>query len=141
MNIMNENKLNVKVVFLLSFGFFASTLAWSIYNNYVPLILEGFIESTMLIGLIMVIDNIFGVIFQPLFGKWSDNTRTRFGRRMPFILVCLPICAVLFIMIPFMKSLWSLMPVLIVFTFNVGMANACCVAYAGSYTRPASQSG
>ena len=117
MNIMNENKLNVKVVFLLSFGFFASTLAWSIYNNYVPLILEGFIESTMLIGLIMVIDNIFGVIFQPLFGKWSDNTRTRFGRRMPFILVCLPICAVLFIMIPFMKSLWSLMPVLIVFTF------------------------
>ena len=69
MKVMNENKLNVKVVLLISFGFFASTLAWSIYNAYVPLLLKNFISSTTLIGLIMVIDNVFGVIFQPLFGK------------------------------------------------------------------------
>ena len=117
MKIMNENKLNVKVTLFLSFGFFASTLAWSIYNAYVPLILEGFLTSTTLIGLIMVIDNVFGVIFQPLFGKMSDNTRTRFGRRMPYIFIGLPICAAAFILIPNMSSLWSLMLVLIIFTF------------------------
>jgi len=114
---MNENKLNVKKTLLLSFGFFASSIAWSVYNSFVPQILEGFIKSTTVIGFIMTIDNIFGVIFQPLFGKLSDKTHTRFGRRMPYIFIGLPICAVAFTLIPRMDSLWSLMAVLIIFTF------------------------
>jgi len=128
-----ENKLNVKMTLLLSFGFFASSMAWSLYNNYVPVILQGFLEDiyenflkdffngffrdffpiTTIISIIMVIDNIFGVIFQPLFGKLSDNTRTRFGRRMPFIIAGLPVCAVLFALIPYMPGLLPLMAVLI----------------------------
>jgi len=114
---MQENRLDVKKTLLLSFGFFASSIAWSIYNSFVPQILEGFIKSTTLIGLIMTIDNVFGVIFQPVFGKLSDNTRTRFGRRMPYIFIGLPICAITFALIPGMTSMWSLMAVLIVFTF------------------------
>jgi MFS family permease len=114
---MQETKLNVKKTLLLSFGFFASSIAWSIYNSFVPQILEGFIKSTTLIGFIMTFDNIFGVIFQPVFGTLSDKTRTRFGRRMPYIFVGLPICAVAFTLIPGMKGIWSLMAVLIVFTF------------------------
>ena len=114
---MQSNKLDVKKTLLLSFGFFASSIAWSVYNSFVPQLLEGFIKSTTLIGLIMTFDNIFGVIFQPLFGNLSDRTRTRFGRRMPYIFVGLPICAVAFTLIPHMDSLWSLMAVLIVFTF------------------------
>jgi MFS family permease len=57
----------------LSFRFFASLIAWSVYNSFVPQILAGFITSATLIGFIMTFDNIFGVIFQPLFGKLSDN--------------------------------------------------------------------
>jgi maltose/moltooligosaccharide transporter len=114
---MHENKLDVKKTLLLSFGFFASSIAWSVYNSFVPQILEGFIKSTALIGFIMTFDNIFGVIFQPLFGRLSDKTRTRFGRRMPYIFVGLPVCAVAFTLIPHMDSLWSLMAVIIVFTF------------------------
>jgi len=114
---MNENKLDIKKTLLLSFGFFASSIAWSVYNSFVPQILEGFIESTTLIGFIMTIDNIFGVIFQPVFGALSDKTRTRFGRRMPYIFIGLPICAVAFTLIPYMNSIFSLMAVLIVFTF------------------------
>jgi len=117
MEIMNGNKLNIKTTLLLSFGFFASSIAWSVYNSFVPQLLETFITSTALIGLIMTIDNIFGVIFQPLFGKLSDNTKTRFGRRMPYIFIGLPLCAAAFILIPYMNSLLSLMLVLIIFTF------------------------
>ena len=117
MGTMQENKLNVKKTLLLSFGFFASSIAWSVYNSFVPQILESFITSTTLIGFIMTIDNIFGVIFQPIFGKLSDKTRTRFGRRMPYIFVGLPICAVAFTLVPRMNSLPSLMAVLIIFTF------------------------
>ena len=114
---MTSNKLDVKKTLLLSFGFFASSIAWSVYNSFVPQILAGFITSTTLIGLIMTIDNVFGVIFQPLFGRWSDKTRTRFGRRMPYIFIGLPVCAIAFTMIPQMNSLWSLMAVIIIFTF------------------------
>jgi len=116
-NKMNSGKLDVKKTLLLSFGFFASSIAWSVYNSFVPQILAGFIQSTTLIGFIMTIDNIFGVIFQPLFGTLSDKTRTRFGRRLPYIIVGLPICAVAFTLIPHMSSIWSLMAVIIVFTF------------------------
>jgi len=114
---MNNGKLDVKKTLLLSFGFFASSIAWSVYNSFVPQILEGFIKSTTLIGFIMTFDNIFGVIFQPLFGSLSDKTRTRFGRRMPYIFIGLPICAVAFTLIPHMDSLGSLMAVIIIFTF------------------------
>lgn len=112
-----ENKLDVKKTLLLSFGFFASSMAWSVYNSFVPQLLEGFIKSTMMIGVVMTFDNIFGMAFQPLFGKWSDKTHTRFGRRMPYIFVGIPICAAAFTFIPMMGSLWSLMAVLVLFTF------------------------
>jgi len=114
---MQGNKLDVKKTLLLSFGFFASSIAWSVYNSFVPQILAGFITSTTLIGFIMTFDNIFGVVFQPLFGKLSDKTHTRFGRRMPYIFIGLPICAAAFTMIPKMGSLGSLMTVIIIFTF------------------------
>jgi len=116
-----ENKLDVKKTLLLSFGFFASSIAWSVYNSFVPQILDqilgDFVRKTTVIGFIMTIDNIFGVIFQPVFGRMSDKTRTRFGRRMPYIFIGLPVCAAAFMMIPHMDSLWSLMAIIIIFTF------------------------
>lgn len=96
----NENKLNVKKTILLSFGFFASSVAWSIYNSYVPLILEGFLLSSGMIGIIMTFDNVAGMIIQPLFGNLSDKTRTRIGRRMPYIFLGIPISAAIFTLIP-----------------------------------------
>ena len=118
---LNGGKLNVKQTVLLSFGFFGSSLVWSIYNAFVPQILEGFIASTFVIGMIMSIDNLFGVVLQPLFGKISDGTRSRFGRRLPFLFFGMPICAAVFVFIPYMQNLWSLMAVVIVFTFVMGI--------------------
>jgi len=114
---MITEKLDIKTTILLSFGFFGSSLVWSVYNAYVPLLLREFLDSSMIIGIVMSVDNFFGVVFQPLFGKLSDKTKTRFGRRLPFMFVCMPICAALFIFIPHMTTLWSFMGVVIVFTF------------------------
>lgn len=114
-------KLNYKQIFLIGFGFLASSLAWAIYNAQVPLILsQRFLLSNTLIGTVMTIDNFFGVIFQPLVGAWSDNTRTRIGQRMPWILIGLPICAVLFAIIPLQQVLWAFMGTIIL--FNLIMA-------------------
>ena len=114
-------RLNYPQTFLIGFGFLASSLAWSIYNSQVPLILEErFLMGGTLIGTIMTIDNFFGVIFQPLIGAWSDNTRTRFGRRMPWIMLGLPICAILFAIVPLQQTLVTFMAAII--GFNLIMA-------------------
>ncbi|HHW22820.1 MAG TPA: SLC45 family MFS transporter [Clostridiaceae bacterium] len=129
-------KLNYKQTFLIGFGFFASSVAWSMYNVHVPTLLEKYLESTFLIGIIMTFDNIFGVIFQPLFGTLSDKTRTRFGRRMPYILIGLPICAVAFSLIPFTWSLATLMGVVIIFNFVMSTWRAPVVALMPDITPP-----
>ncbi|MDD2426612.1 MAG: MFS transporter [Eubacteriales bacterium] len=115
-------KLNYKQIFLIGFGFLASSLAWSIYNSQVPLILEKrFQLSGVLIGTIMTIDNFFGVIFQPLVGAASDRTRTRIGRRMPWIAVGIPICALFFSLAPLQNTLWAFMLSIIIFNLVMSL--------------------
>ncbi len=119
---------------LIGFGFMSSMIAWTIYNAYVPLILKenGAISSLAIsgtvIGVIMVIDNIFGVVFQPLFGRISDTTHTRFGKRTPFLMVGVPAAIIFFIMIPQMRQIYFLMPCVIAFTFIMSTWRAPVVA-------------
>jgi maltose/moltooligosaccharide transporter len=92
--------------FLLGFGFLGVSILWSVYNSYVPVFLEQrFALSALAIGFIMTLDNIAALYIQPLIGVISDNTRTRFGRRMPYILVGAPIAAIGFVLIPMMLGL------------------------------------
>lgn len=117
----SKSKLNYWQILLIGFGFMGSSLAWSIYNSQVPLMLEErFLLSGTLIGVVMTIDNFFGVIFQPLVGAWSDKTRTKFGRRMPWILIGIPVCAVFFLLIPTQEKIWSFM--LFIIAFNLFMS-------------------
>ena len=116
-------KLNYGRTILIGFGFMAVQIAWIIYNAYVPLILKenqtisSLAWSSTAVGIIMVIDNVFGVVFQPLFGRISDRTHTRFGKRTPFLMIGIPTCAVLFIMIPRLNLLGILMTDIIIFNF------------------------
>ena len=38
-------KLNYKLTFLIGFGFMASSIAWSVYNAYVPPILDEMLSA------------------------------------------------------------------------------------------------
>ncbi len=111
------------------------------YNAFVPPMLEstyvpkllawlGLSGSllTTVTGVLMTIDNIFGVIFQPLFGALSDKTRTKIGRRMPYITIGLPISAALFALIPLASSLAPFMFILIIFNFVMSTWRAPVVA-------------
>ncbi len=130
-------KLDYKKTFLIGFGFFATTV-WVIYNTYVPIFLTPLTAGwkignwqlgSLAVGTIMVIDNIFGVIFQPFFGSLSDRTRSRYGKRMPFILIGIPVCALVFALIPTASSsLFWLMFVIILFTFGMSTWRSQVVA-------------
>jgi len=104
-----ENKFNLKFTFLLSFAIFSQEIMWNFYDSQVPVSLSNYITSVALIGFVMGIDNLLGLFIEPFIGNVSDNTRTRFGRRMPFIIVGMPLSAIFFILIPFETSLVMLL--------------------------------
>ena len=98
---------------VLGFGLFGAQLMWMIYNTYMPLFLQagspafnvragaiGFGLSATITGFIMTLDNLAAFFIQPLMGPISDRTRTRIGRRMPFILAFAPLAALAFAVIP-----------------------------------------
>ena len=90
----------------------------------------------LFIGIIMTFDNIFGVIFQPTFGKLSDRCHSKLGKRRPFIVFGAPICAVLFAMIPLMSNLPSAMVCIILFVFVMSLWRAPVVALMPDLTPP-----
>ncbi len=121
-------KLDYKKTFILGLGFFSASIIWPIYNNYVPIMLDSYVQSGVLIGAIMTIDNLFAVIFQPIFGALSDKTNTRFGRRMPYLLVGVPLAAIFCSLIPSATSLPSLMIFIIIMNFAMSIYRAPTVA-------------
>ena len=135
-----NGKLHYGHTALTGFGFMAVQIAWIIYNAYVPLILkenraiESLAWAGTAVGIIMVIDNIFGVVFQPLFGRISDRTHTRFGKRTPFLMYGIPLCALLFIFIPRIQLLGILMLDIIVFNFIMSTWRSPVVALMPDFT-------
>ncbi|MHA1211448.1 MAG: MFS transporter [Candidatus Heimdallarchaeota archaeon] len=116
---------------LISFGFFTSSLTWSVYNLYVP----GFLASRFteifgedaaiiytLVAIVMVLDNVASIIIQPAIGHLSDKTWIpKLGRRMPFIILGIPLAAFFFGMIgSFRTTLWVLL--VAISGFNISMA-------------------
>jgi len=117
-------KLDYKKVLLLGFGFFGISLIWSVYNAYVPIFLREYKLSLALVGAIMTFDNIAGVSIQPYVGFLSDRTRTRFGRRMPYLMIGAPIAALFFALIPVLHLSIPIFPLLmaVIIIMNIAMA-------------------
>ena len=134
--------LSIKKTVLVGLGFFTVAIVWALYNVAVPTYLNDIFANSkinkLLVGAIMTIDNIFAMIFNPTFGALSDRTRTRFGRRMPYLLVGIPMAAVFFFLIPFAKdTLWMLMTVVIVMNVFMCVYRAPTVALMPDLTPPA----
>ena len=103
---MEEKKFSYGNTFLLGFGFFGVSIIWSVYNAFVPLLLDGkFGLQAGWIGFIMVLDNVAALFIQPPLGVFSDRMRSPLGRRLPFIAVGAPLAAAVFGLIPFMSAL------------------------------------
>lgn len=67
-------------------GGFSEQLAANGLNNlFVPIYNIGFGMSSVFIGWAITIPRLFDMISDPFIGNLSDNSRTRWGRRRPFI--------------------------------------------------------
>ncbi|MFA5586701.1 MAG: MFS transporter [Saccharofermentanales bacterium] len=117
-----NERLNYRKTLLLGFGFMASSLAWALYNAQVPLMLKdvyGFDKDHA--GIIMGLDNLVGLVLLPLLGAWSDRSFTRIGRRMPWIVIGIPLSALLFALIPWFGSLGATIGILIAFILAMSL--------------------
>ncbi|MBO4394135.1 MAG: MFS transporter [Spirochaetales bacterium] len=103
-------KLNKKRTFLIGFAFFGILLLWQVYDSWCPTLLTEIIKTRLgtadelevqwLVGIIMACDNLAALILLPIFGSLSDETHTKIGKRMPYILVGTFISAIAFPFIP-----------------------------------------
>lgn len=82
-----DARLPVREKLAWGLGGFSEQMATNGLNTlFVPIYNIGFGMSSVLIGWAVAIPRFFDTISDPLMGNISDNSRSRFGRRRPFIL-------------------------------------------------------
>jgi maltose/moltooligosaccharide transporter len=116
-------KLNWKNTFIIGLGFFAVSIVWPIYNSYMPIFYAKFGLTKTVIGYLMTIDNWLALSLTPLVGYLSDRTRTRFGRRIPYLLVGAPLAALFMALIPFGLSTSLILLLSVSVLMNLAMAS------------------
>ena len=80
-------KLNYKRTILIGLAFASILSFWQFYDQVIPFLLEYvFGLKTFSANAIMAIDNVLAIFMLPLFGKLSDKTNTKLGKRTPYIL-------------------------------------------------------
>lgn len=105
-----EFKLNYKRTLIIGFAFFGILLLWQVYDTWCPPFLTELFKNALhaeksedvqyIVGVVMAMDNLAALLVMPLFGRLSDKTHTRIGKRMPYILVGTMVCAIAFPFIP-----------------------------------------
>jgi MFS family permease len=127
--------------FLLGFGFFGISIIWPLFNSLIPPMLEDLGLSALAVGFILTWDNIINMFVQPWVGSKSDRTKSRFGRRKPWLMLGAPLAAVFFILVPFVRENFVLIALAILGT-NIGMAlfRAPTIAYLGDLFKPEDRS-
>lgn len=102
-------KLNYKRTFFIGLAFLSISAFWQMYDNIVPLILQGtFHMNETITGMIMAADNVLAVFLLPMLGSLSDKADTRFGRRTPFIVVGTALAVTFMMLLPLADNLESL---------------------------------
>jgi Na+/melibiose symporter-like transporter len=125
-------KLNVGRTLLLGFGFFGISIITGINKSYVaPFLGTDFGLKANEVSLIVTLGTIITFLIQPMIGSVSDNTRTRFGRRIPFIIIFAPLAAIGFALLPLLVQpglLWVFVVVLLLTTVALALFRTPVIA-------------
>ncbi|NRB63166.1 MAG: MFS transporter [Saprospiraceae bacterium] len=110
-----EDKVSLWRKILYGSGCFADmTFQWTLIAFALPIFNMELGYSPAIIGLVLAITRIWDAVTDPLMGSISDNARTRFGRRRPFIGIGAILAGLFFI------SLWFIPP---------GLSNGVFIVY------------
>ena len=94
-------KLNYRRTFLIGMAFLSISAFWQMYDNIIPLMLQNtFGLGETITGMLMAADNVLALFLLPLFGSLSDKVDTKFGKRMPFIVVGTILAVIFMLLLP-----------------------------------------
>ena len=116
---MNSGKLRFTQLLLLVVPAAFLEVLNQVYNLYVPIYIQagsagfsasgtltlGFGFGALVVGIWMVADNLWGFGVQTFVGAWSDRTKSKRGRRIPFIIGTLPFVILGYAAIPYIPTL------------------------------------
>ena len=92
----------------------ALSLAITTVTTYVPVLINE-VAGAAVTGALIGAEGLFALLVPVLVGGWSDQVRTRIGRRMPFLLGATPVAGVALVAMPAVGSLLVLALALLVF--------------------------
>ncbi len=82
---MQKRNLTFWQLWNLSFGFFGVQIAYSLQSANISRIFTTLGADPHDLSFFWILPPLMGMIVQPLVGKYSDRTWTRFGRRIPYL--------------------------------------------------------
>ena len=82
---MQKANLTFWQLWNLSFGFFGVQIAYSLQSANISRIFATLGADPHDLSFFWILPPLMGMIVQPLVGKYSDKTWTRFGRRIPYL--------------------------------------------------------
>ena len=82
---MQKPKLSFWQLWNISFGFFGVQIAYSLQSANISRIFATLGADPHSLSFFWILPPLMGMIVQPLVGKYSDRTWTRFGRRIPYL--------------------------------------------------------
>ena len=82
---MQKSKLSFWQLWNISLGFFGVQIAYSLQSANISRIFATLGADPHSLSFFWILPPLMGMIVQPLVGKYSDRTWTRFGRRIPYL--------------------------------------------------------
>ena len=82
---MQKRDLTFWQLWNLSFGFFGVQIAYSLQSANISRIFTTLGADPHDLSFFWILPPLMGMIVQPIVGKYSDRTWTRFGRRIPYL--------------------------------------------------------
>ena len=87
-------------------SFFENVMANAILTMVMPIFNLGFGVNAIWLGWAQSLPRTFDAFFDPLLGHLSDNTRTRWGRRRPWIAASAILATLLYMLLWFASPSW-----------------------------------
>jgi maltose/moltooligosaccharide transporter len=109
-------------IWSMCFALFGIQIVWGLQNANTSRIFQALGADVAELPLLWIAGPITGLIVQPIVGHLSDHSRSRFGRRRPFLLGGGLITALALLVMPNAPTLWAAIGALWLLTASINIA-------------------
>lgn len=119
----NQSGAPIRNMVFLGLGWLGIQHFWAFYSGSMPLFLNNLSDSKFTIALVLSLAGFSGCVVPPIAGYFSDRTKTRYGRRKPYIFLGVLGVSLLMVVLPHISNIAivALVSAAIYFSIDFGM--------------------